>query len=417
MHSDDAKFQFNPTVKLLVVNVVALMAIGLLMVYSASLSVNPEERYTQFGKQMVFIPAAIVAMIVAMRLPYLWLNRTWVAVALLVLSLAAMVGVLVFGAIKGGAARWYQFSLGPVELSIQPSEGAKLGLILFFAWFLSREQANLRHYGKTFAVLAAVLGLLCALIAYQDLGTATLVGLVGVCLMLAGGVNWWHPLTLLPPVVAAGWVLIVYYPYRLERLVTWLNPWKDPQGAGYQIIQSLIAIGTGGWFGLGLGNGVQKLLYLPEDTTDFIFSIICEEMGLVGGTLVILLFLSLALLGLRVARHAPNRFGYLLSLGIVLWIGFQAAINIGVATGALPTKGIALPLVSYGGTGLLLTGTALGLLMSVAARSPAPSTVQRRTTELPVSRTAGATAPTVGCHGHACVAMPDTEPASMLTQA
>lgn len=404
MPSADTKFQFNPTVKLLVLNVAALMALGLLMVYSAGLSVSPDDRYTLFGKQMVFMMAGIAAMIVAMRVPYQWLNRRRVALTLLALSLAAQAGVLVFGDMGGGSYRWYKLSLGSLDLSVQPSEAAKLCLIIFFAWFLSREQVNLRHYGKTFAVLAGVLGVMAALIGYQDLGTATLLGLVGVCLLLAGGVRWWHPMTLLPAVAAAGWVLIAFFPYRLQRLTIYLDPWKDSRGAGYQITQSLMALGTGGWFGLGLGMGVQKLYYLPADTTDFIFSIICEEMGLAGGALVILLFLSLAMLGLRVARHAPNRFGYLLSLGIILWISFQAVINIGVATGALPTKGIALPLVSYGGTGLLLTGTALGLLMSVAARSPALALVPQQTTDLPVPATAGTTA----------AAAPEKEPASEI---
>jgi cell division protein FtsW len=384
------KFQFNTTVKLLVINVAALMAIGLLMVYSASLSINPDEHFTLFTKQIIFVPAALVAMMAAMWFPYHRLNRRWVAVGLLVVSLAAVVGVLFLGHSSGGARRWYQ---GPFDLKIQPSEVAKLTAIVFFAWFLSRDKAPLRHYLKTFLCLVGVLGAVCALIAYQDLGTASLVALVCLCVMLAGGVPWWHPLTFAPAVAAAGYVFVTQYAYRLQRLTTYLDPWSDPRGAGYQITQSLMAIGSGGWFGLGLGNGVQKLQYLPEDTTDFIFSVICEEMGFVGGALVILLFLTLTLLGLRVARHAPNRFGYLLSLGIILWIGFQAAINIGVATGALPTKGIALPLVSYGGSGLLLTGTALGLLMSVAARSPALSAVAATaSTELPTPM--GAVTPT-----------------------
>jgi len=365
MTASDTAFRLNPTSRLLFVNVVALMAIGLLMVYSASLSVNPDERYTQFSRQMVFIPLAIVAMLVAMRLPYRWLARPWVAVGLMAVSVALLVFVLILF-----KSRWFRFTVGPVDLSLQPSEIAKLSLIVFLAWFFSRERREPRSYLRMFLLPAVVLVLVCALIGYKDLGTAALVGVVGACLMIAGGVRVAHMLTLLPVVAGGLYVFIARYPYRIQRLLTYLDPWKDAQGAGYQITQSLIAIGSGGWAGLGMGSGMQKYFYLPEDTTDFIFSIICEEMGVAGGTLIIVLFLTLALLSLRVVWHATNRFAYLLSLGIVLWIGLQALINIGVATSALPTKGIALPLVSYGGTGLVLTATALGVMMSVAGRSP-----------------------------------------------
>jgi cell division protein FtsW len=378
MQDASSRFQFNPTARLVLINVVALMGIGLLMVYSASLSVNPDERFTQFNKQLVFVPAAVVAMLVAMRVSYRWLNRTPVAVALLAVSVGLLAAVLVLGRSDG---RWFRLSFGPVDLSVQPSEIAKLCLIVFFAWFLSRPHVQVRWFRTTFLPLVAVLGLVCGLIALRDLGTAVLIGVVGSGLMLSGGVPWWHMMTLVPPVAGAAFALVIFFPYRLQRLTTYMDPWQDRQGAGYQITQSLIAIGSGGWLGLGLGNGMQKYFYLPEDTTDFIFSIICEELGLAGGALVILLFLSLALLGLHVVRGAADRFGSLLALGVVIWIGSQAAINIGVATAALPTKGIALPLVSYGGTGLMLTATALGLLMSVAARSPALAGEERAVEE------------------------------------
>ena len=218
--------------------------------------------------------------------------------------------------------------------------------------------------------MTVVLALVCGLVAIQDLGTAVLIGAIGGAMMIAGGVRLRHIAILAPPAAVAMYVLIVRYPYRVTRLMTYLNPWKDAQDGGYHVTQSLMAIGSGGWIGRGLGHGMQKLGHLPEDTTDFIFSIICEEMGVVGGSMVILLLLALVLLGLRVVGRSPNRFAFLVSLGIVLWIGLQAAINIGVATAALPTKGISLPLISYGGTGLVLTAAALGLLMSVAARSP-----------------------------------------------
>jgi len=365
MTQGDTAFRLNPTARLLFVNIVALMAIGLLMVYSASLSVNPDERYTLFSRQLVFVPLAIGAMLVAMRLPYRFLRRPYVAVGLFAFSVLLLVVVLLVF-----KSRWFRFQVGPVDLSLQPSEIAKLSLIVFFAWFLSRDGVQVQSFRRTFLPLSLILGAVCALIACKDLGTAVLVGVVGVGLMIAGGVRKLHLPALLPPVAVGLLVLIGRYPYRIQRLLTYLDPWKDAQGAGYQVTQSLIAIGSGSWAGLGIGSGMQKYFYLPEDTTDFIFSIICEEMGVAGGTLIIMLFLALTLLGLRVVWHTTNRFAYLLSLGVVLWIGLQSLINIGVATAALPTKGIALPLVSYGGTGLVLTATALGLVLSVAGRSP-----------------------------------------------
>jgi cell division protein FtsW len=380
MQGHDTRFEFNAVARLLFINAVALMGFGLLMVYSAGLSVNPDERFTQFSKQLLFVPLALVAMVVAMRVPYTWLNRRASAVGLISLSGALLVGVLIWGKIVGGSCRWFRFSFGPVDLSIQPSEIAKLCVVIFLAWFLSRETLKPRDFRRTFLVAAGALVAVCGLIAYQDLGTAALIVMVGVVLMLSGSIPWQHLLTFIPPVGVGTWALIALFPYRVERLTIFLNPERDPRGAGYQIIQSLAAIGSGGWFGLGLGNGMQKYQYLPEDTTDFIFAVICEEMGMAGGALVILLYLSLILLALRVARHAPDRFGYLLSLGIAAWIGLQALVNIGVATAALPTKGIALPLVSYGGTGLVLTGTAIGVLMSVACRCPQLASHENRLT-------------------------------------
>ncbi|MBN2584736.1 MAG: putative lipid II flippase FtsW [Planctomycetes bacterium] len=367
---EEARFQLNPTVRWLFAATLALMGIGLLMVYSAGMSADPNERFVMFHRQVVFVPLAVVVLLVAMRLPYGWLNRWYVVLGFLAVTVVLLVAVLKFGAVVNGARRWFRFSLGPFDVSVQPSELAKLSLIVCFAWFLSRPQEQVRSFFRGFVPLTIVLGLVCGLVAIQDLGTAVLLGAIGGAMMIVGGVCWWHMATLVPPTAAAMYALIAFYPYRLTRLLTYLDPWKDAQDSGYHVTQSLMAIGSGGWFGRGLGQGMQKLGHLPEDTTDFIFSVISEEMGFVGGVMVILLFTTVVLLGLRVVGRSENRFAMLVSLGIALWIGLQAAINIGVATAALPTKGIALPLVSYGGSGLVLTAAALGLLMSVAARTP-----------------------------------------------
>lgn len=370
MNEQINRFQLNATVRWLFVTVLALMGLGLLMVYSAGMSADPNERFVMFGKQILFIPLAVLLLLVAMRLPFRWLNNWFVAIGVLLATLALLVAVLKYGVVINGARRWFRFSLGPVDLSLQPSELAKLSVIICFAWFLSLRRNQSPSFTRAFLPMTVVLALVCGLVAIQDLGTAVLIGAIGGAMMVAGGVRLKYLATLLPPAAVALYVLIVRYPYRLTRLMTYLDPWKDAQDSGYHVTQSLMAIGGGGWVGRGLGHGMQKLGHLPEDTTDFIFSIVCEEMGVVGGAMVILLFLALVLLGLRVVGRSSDRFAFLVSLGIVLWIGLQAAINIGVATAALPTKGISLPLVSYGGTGLVLTAAALGLLMSAAARSP-----------------------------------------------
>jgi cell division protein FtsW len=362
-------FHLNPTVRWLFAATLALMGVGLLMVYSAGMSADPGERFVMFQRQIVYVPLAVGVLLAAMRLPYQWLNRWYVVLGLLVLTVVLLAAVLRFGAEVNGARRWFRFSLGAFDLSVQPSEVAKLCLILCFAWFLARPGDHVRSFLRGFVPLAVMLALICGLVAKQDLGTAVLLGAVGAVMMVAGGVRLLHMATLVPPAAAAMYVLIVYEPYRLTRLMTYLDPWKDPEDAGYHVTQSLMAIGSGGWFGRGLGHGMQKLGHLPEDTTDFIFSVISEEMGVAGATMVILLFVIVVLLGLRVVGRSDNRFAMLTALGIVLWIGLQAVINIGVATAALPTKGISLPLVSYGGSGLLLTAGALGVLMSIAART------------------------------------------------
>jgi len=364
------RFQLNATVRWLFVTVLALMGFGLLMIYSAGTSADPNERFVMFGKQVLFIPLAVGVLLVAVRLPFRWFNNWFVAVGVLLATLALLVAVLKYGVVINGARRWFRFSLGPADLSLQPSELAKLAVIICFAWFLSLRRNESPSFTRAFLPMTATLAVICGLVAIQDLGTAVLIGAIGGAMMIAGGVRLKYLAILAPPAAVAMYVLIVRYPYRLTRLMTYLDPWKDAQDSGYHVTQSLMAIGSGGWIGRGLGRGMQKLGHLPEDTTDFIFSIICEQMGVVGGAMVILLLLALVLLGLRVVGRSPNRFAFLVSLGIVLWIGLQAAINIGVATAALPTKGISLPLVSYGGTGLVLTAAALGLLMSVAARSP-----------------------------------------------
>ena len=365
------RWQFNPTARMLLINVLALMGIGILMVYSTSLSVDPDERYVAFSKHLVFAPLGILGLLVAMHLPYQKLNRAWLAFAGIVISLGLLELVRHVSEQVNGAHRWFRFTAGPLELSFQPSELAKISLIVFFAWMLSRPRSQERPFVGLFLPLTAVLGLTCIFIAREDLGTAVLIGAVGLGLMVAGGVKIRYMALLIPPAAAGVCYKILSSNFRMQRMTAYLDPFSDARDTGYHIVQSLIAIGSGGWSGLGLGEGMQKNNYLPEDSTDFIFSIICEEMGAVGGIMVIVMFMTLALLGLRAASRSGDRFGSMLAMGITLWVSIQAMINIGVATAVLPSKGISLPLISYGGTGMILTASALGLLIAVAARAPA----------------------------------------------
>jgi len=208
-------------------------------------------------------------------------------------------------------------------------------------------------------------GVACALIATEDLGTAVLIGMVAVIVLLAGGAKLWHTALLAPPAAVAVGAALLSSPYRVDRLRAFLDPYQDAQGIGYHMIQSMAAVAGGGLAGRGLGNGVQKFGYLPEDTTDFIFAIICEELGLIGAVVVVCLYAGLLLCGLAIIRRAPDSFSRLLGLGILATIGLQALINMAVVTGLAPTKGIALPLLSSGGTGWALTAFCVGLLVSM----------------------------------------------------
>ena len=283
----------------------------------------------------------------------------------MVLALAAFACVLVLapgvGMRVNGARRWIK--LGPLQL--QPSELAKWSTVVFLSWWLTTAPVNFDRFFKGFLPTIVPIGLVCLLVVIQDFGTAALIGLCALTMMLAGRIRWWHLLLVLFPVAAAAVGFITHEPYRMKRILSFLNPYAAPQGAGYHMIQSLLCFSTGGIFGRGLGNGIQKLGYLPEDTTDFIFAVICEELGLFGALLTIVLYMGVIYVGWQVIRQKRDDFGRMLAFGICSMLGLQAVINIAVATVSVPPKGLSLPLVSAGGSGLIITCGALGLLYSV----------------------------------------------------
>jgi len=367
--------------------VLALMTLGVLMVYSATRTAHQAGDSYYFTRHVLFVPVALGALVLGTIFPYQWLNRRWVAVGGLLATAALLVLVLLIGEKINGARRWIAIPLGFMKISIQPSELAKFGVVLFFAWFYSRTKvepkpsdrrlvrwfrkfgvAEPRSFWGSLVPAMAVVGVLCALILKEDFGTGAFVGLVAAVLCLIAGWRWWWPLLMVGPATAAVYLAVVLQPWRLNRVKVWWDPWKYIDGPGWHICQSLMALGSGGLMGLGLGNGIQKM-YIPENTTDFVFAVICEEMGLLGGLLVIGLFGVLVWRASKVIRGAADRFGFLLASGIAIVISLQAIMNMGVVTGALPAKGISLPFISYGGSGLVIMSFAAGLLCSVARQS------------------------------------------------
>lgn len=350
---------------------VSLLTIGVIAVHSAGVSIGADR---EFDFQALLLSRttllAVLAGILAWaasRLPIRMLadGRTGRRVAIMLLAISILLLALVhvpgIGREVNGARRW--ITLG--TLGFQPSEIAKWSLVLVLAWYASINAAKLARFRSGFLPGLGLAMLLVLPVVTEDLGTAFLMLAVALAVLIAAGCRPWHAFTLLPLAVAGFVGAVLVSPFRIDRLKAFLDPYSDPQGIGYHVLQSMSAISGGGMSGRGLGNSVQKFGYLPEDTTDFIFSIISEELGIVGVTIVLTLFVALMLVGLRIARRAELMFEKVLVLGVTLTIGLQALFNIMVVTGLAPTKGIALPLLSWGGTGWLTTSACLGLVWAV----------------------------------------------------
>lgn len=357
--------------------VFALLTLGVVMVNSAGLTVDPQRAIdlpqVLLGRPTVLAIVAVGMLLIGSRIPLQRLYGArglaspvpWIVLGSLVLLVAVHVPGI--GREVNGARRW--ISLGPI--GFQPSEVVKWGLIVVVAWYAARRAGAMGSLWRGFAPPMLLVSIVCALIATEDLGTAVLIGMVAVIVLLGGGAKLWHTALLAPPAAAAMGAALLSNPYRLDRLRAFLDPYQDAQGIGYHMIQSMAAVAGGGVAGRGLGNGVQKFGYLPEDTTDFIFAIICEELGLIGAVVVVCLYVGLLLCGLAIIRRVPDSFSRLLGLGILATIGLQALMNMAVVTGLAPTKGIALPLLSAGGTGWALTAFCVGLLVSMDRTSAA----------------------------------------------
>jgi cell division protein FtsW len=343
-----------------------LSLLGLIMVFSASgvVAANRFHDSVFFLKRHVaWLLLGCLLMHLASRVEY----RVWrtLSVPLLALSAVLLVAVLIpsVGVAAKGARRWLKF--GPI--SIQPAEMAKLIVVVYLSAYLAKKGQRIRDFQRGFLppliVVAGVSGLV---LLEPDLGTVVVLGSVTLGLLFLGGARLAHLSGLVPIALAGVAVLIWKSPYRWQRLMTFLDPAKDPTGSGFQVNQSFLAFGSGGPVGVGLGEGKQKLFFLPEAHTDFVLALVGEELGLVGTVAVMVLFAVLVLKGFQIAGRAREPFGRHLALGIALLIGTQALINAGVATGLLPTKGLTLPLVSYGGSSLLMNLLAVGILLSIS---------------------------------------------------
>lgn len=356
----------------------SLVAIGLVMLYSATgVMAEKSSRYqdsTYFLKrQLVWVLLGGVAMALTARIPYGFWNRWKVPVLVAALLLLGLVFVPGVGVSLNGARRWVRAG----GWFFQPSEAAKIAAAVFFCGYAAADPERMRKFFKGFVPVFGLLGLLCGMIIIEpDVGTSIFIAGVITLMLIVAGVRMTH---LLPFVVAAGGLAAYYALSHTEhvqvRLQAWLHPERDPLGKGHQILQSLMALGSGSWTGTGLGRGQSKLYFLPEAHSDFIFPVLGEELGFLGACAVLLLYLALGFTGYRIMFRAKDRFGFLLAFTLTTYILLQAAMNLAVVTAAMPTKGIPLPFLSAGGSSVLFTMAGVGMLVSVARgseRGPCP---------------------------------------------
>ena len=347
----------------------ALICASVVMVYSASALVALErfqQPYLFVTRQMMWAAVGVAVLSIVMRIDYRAYRNDkliWLLLGVVGLMLIAVL----FSRPINGTRRWF----GVGGFGIQPSELAKMAAIMFTALVLERRRTRINELQYSLLPIALIVGGLVTLILLEpDFGTAvSLIAVIGV-MVFAAGIDYRYLLGAGLLALPALYVILVQADYRRRRLLTFMDPWADPLGDGFQIIQSLIAVGTGGVFGKGLMNGVQKLFYLPEPHTDFIYAVISEETGLVGASLVLLCFCVIAWRGMRTAMRAPDSFGAFLALGITMMLVLQAFVNISVVLGLMPTKGIPLPLVSNGGSSMLINLLGVGVLLNISQHQP-----------------------------------------------
>lgn len=350
--------------------VLLIMCFGLIMMFSASYA---SAYYTMDNSAYYFIKQGLIAlggtvvMLVISRMNYQYLRI--LSLPMLAGSIVLLILVPIIGFDAGGATRWIK--VGPVQL--QPSEVAKFAVIVSFSSMISVFREKMKTFKYGILPFATVLVVIAALMLLQPhISGAILIVAVGGALMFVGGVHWGWFAGAIAVAVAAGYFVMTNMAHAIARIRIWQDPFSDPQGGGYQIIQSLYAVGSGGLFGLGLGKSRQKHLYLPEQHNDFIFAIVCEELGMVGACLVLFLFALLIIRGYWIAIRSRDRFGSLMVTGVITLLAVQTFLNVAVVTNLIPVTGISLPFFSYGGTSLLIQLAEMGVVLSVSRQIPAP---------------------------------------------
>ena len=363
--TESIKLSYDTT---LLFSVLFLVGIGIVMVYSASSALALKKFGTDFyflKRQALFSLIGIVAMVICGHIPLKVYKSLTYPLLVLSMLLLAMVQIGNLGVTAGGATRWLNFK----GFSFQPSEIARLAMVMYLAYSMSKKQDQIKDFYIGFLPHVIVLSLFTVLIFMQpDFGSVVILCTITWIMMFVGGVGLRYLVSSMLLILPLVYYVMLNADYRIRRLTSFLNPWEYPTDEGYQIIHSLMAFGTGGIWGSGIGRGYQKLFYLPEPHTDFIFSVIGEELGLVGVIIILSLYALILWRGISIARNAKDVFTAYLATGITVAIVLQVCVNMGVALGLLPTKGLTLPFLSYGGTSLLINMASVGILMSIGAK-------------------------------------------------
>lgn len=345
--------------------VLFLVGIGIVMVYSASSALAVKKFGTEYyflKKQLLFTLLGIVALIICSRFPYRFFRSLTYPLLILALIFLAAILITGLGYSAGGAKRWFRMG----SFSFQPAEFARFALIIYLAYSMNKKKDVLKNFYVGFLPHIMMLFMFTVLIIFQpDFGSVVILGVLTWIMLFVGGVRLSYLIASLVLILPAAYFFMISADYRLKRITSFLDPWQHSTNDGYQIVHSLMAFGTGGIWGAGIGNGYQKLFYLPEPHTDFIFSVIGEELGLWGVLIILGLYILILWRGISIASNCGDSFGSFLAIGLTTAIGLQVCVNMGVALGLLPTKGLTLPFLSYGGTSLLLNMAYIGILMNI----------------------------------------------------
>jgi cell division protein FtsW len=349
----------------------ALVGFGLVMVFSASSVISYWElgnRWHFTQRQFISIVLGAIGMMIAMNIPYQVYRKLFFPIFLLTILL--LVTVLIIGDVRYGAKSWIKIG----SFTVQPAEFAKLGLILYLSAIISKKEDKLRHFQKGLLPVLIVTGITLGLIGLQpDVGTAFILLCGAMVVIYIGGARFHHLVAIAAPVLVMAASYILQKEYRMARITSYLDPWSDPSDSGWQLIQSYYAIGHGGWTGTGFGESIQKVFYLPLPHNDFIFSVMAEELGLIGSSIFLLFYLLFLLRALLISLRCKDPFGMLVGIGIVTLISVQAFVNIGGVTGTIPITGVPLPFISYGGTSLMVYMVSIGIILSISREQNKPT--------------------------------------------